>query len=397
MRNYDFFELITRHPLWMKYQQENILEGKTASEIASEFKSYCENHISYDAKYEMWFRILLEKAKEYSPCGNVPKIKLLDGSEIELNMYNVNSVLKLSEDDLNVFIKEWEEDKTHITYFTDERSKRYRSFRETRLYEEHLYDQDFIERFKHYAHPLVQSTIGAAFINTGDARGVGFIMNALSRAVIFPNIYWNNVRAIHGYIEAIWTALYLVDKIKNEVSIETIIPNCKVKLIELLFIYIERALQMEPQNIKNADLYNNRAELFYQKHGISQGIYTVVGITNPDLHFISDKYLAFYTANRLGIISPLYEQCLWDSKKMYEYGSLTYLNDENGYKYIEDATWMEIVNRAQKRSQIVAQCLFDEAEKGKVFLTKEQIENMLNTVLVNVSFEKVHFSGKFRT
>lgn len=107
MRNYDFFELITRHPLWMKYQQENILEGKTASEIASEFKSYCENHISYDAKYEMWFRILLEKAKEYSPCGNVPKIKLLDGSEIELNMSNVNSVLKLSEDDLNFFIKEW--------------------------------------------------------------------------------------------------------------------------------------------------------------------------------------------------------------------------------------------------------------------------------------------------
>ena len=107
--------------------------------------------------------------------------------------------------------------------------------------------------------------------------------------------------------------------------------------------------------------------------------------------------LAFYTANRLGIISPLYEQCLWDSKKMYEYGSLTYLNDENGYKYIEDATWMEIVNRAQKRSQIVAQCLFDEAEKGKVFLTKEQIENMLNIVLMNVSFEKVHFSGKFRT
>lgn len=84
-------------------------------------------------------------------------------------------------------------------------------------------------------------------------------------------------------------------------------------------------------------------------------------------------------------------------EKMYEYGSLTYLNDENGYKYIEDATWMEIVNRAQKRSQIVAQCLFDEAEKGKVFLTKEQIENMLNTVLMNVSFEKVHFSGKFRT
>ena len=207
MKNYDFFELITRHPLWMKYQQENILEGKTVSEIASEFKSYCENHISYDAKYEMWFRILLEKAKEYSPCGNVPKIKLLDGSEIELNMSNVNSVLKLSEDDLNDFIKEWEEDKTHITYFTDERSKRYRSFRETRLYEEHLYDQDFIKRFKHYAHPLVQSTIGAAFINSGDARGVGFIMNSLSRAVIFPNIYWNNVRAIHGYIEAIWTAL----------------------------------------------------------------------------------------------------------------------------------------------------------------------------------------------
>ena len=82
---------------------------------------------------------------------------------------------------------------------------------------------------------------------------------------------------------------------------------------------------------------------------------------------------------------------------MYEYGSLTYLNDENGYKYIEDATWMEIVIRAQKRSQIVAHCLFDEAEKGKVFLTKEQIENMLNIVLMNVSFEKVHFSGKFRT
>lgn len=96
----------------------------------------------------------------------------------------------------------------------------------------------------------------------------------------------------------------------------------------------------------------------------------------PDLQFSSDKFLAYRTASQTcpELVSGFYKQCLWDSKKMYQYGNLNYPTIDGGYTVIEDAGWMEIIERCRVRSQIVAQQIYDKDSQGNIYLTKEQIE-----------------------
>lgn len=56
---------------------------------------------------------------------------------------------------------------------------------------------------------------------------------------------------------------------------------------------------------------------------------------------------------------------------MYQYGNLNYPTIDGGYTVIEDAGWMEIIERCRVRSQIVAQQI---DSQGNIYLTKEQIE-----------------------
>lgn len=99
-----------------------------------------------------------------------------------------------------------------------------------------------------------------------------------------------------------------------------------------------------------------------------------------DIQFISDCYLGYKWCCELG--SPgLGEQMLWDSKKMYESGSLNYRNEDKGYKVIEDATWLELVERGQVRSNKVAEHLIEEMEQGKLVIEFEVLEKMVVDIL----------------
>lgn len=82
---------------------------------------------------------------------------------------------------------------------------------------------------------------------------------------------------------------------------------------------MSRYIELNPDKIKTADVYSNRAELFYffptemQSLFIDSGFCTII----PDLQFSSDKFLAYRTASQTcpGLVGDLYLQCLWDSKK----------------------------------------------------------------------------------
>ena len=141
---------------------------------------------------------------------------------------------------------------------------------------------------------------------------------------------------------------------------------------------MSRYIELNPHKIKTADVYSNRAELFYFFRTEMQSLFMDCGFpfVIPDLQFSSDKFLAYRTASQTcpELVNDFYIQCLWDSKKMYQYGNLNYPTIDGGYTMVEDASWMEIVERCRMRSRVVAQQIYDNDSQGNIYLTKRQIE-----------------------
>lgn len=377
--NEDLNLFLATHPLAAEFIRQ--LKGKQFSDIsdyAAEFQAYCKGKKTLGFDNELWFKILQEKIALFK-AKNKTEFYQIGDKEGVITLGQFNPYLKLDEDDLEDFIKEWESKRTGQRKYTDEQSRRYKSYRESWLYEVYTYDEAFLEKYKHAAHPLIQSTIGKALIAGGEHRGIGYLFNALTRAVVMPNIYWQNERAIIGYIESIWEIIRLSKLAHisgNEKGIDEPLILCK--LLRLLFLYMSRYIELNPHKIKTADVYSNRAELFYFFRTEMQSLFMDCGFpfVIPDLQFSSDKFLAYRTASQTcpELVSDFYMQCLWDSKKMYQYGNLNYPTIDGGYTVIEDAGWMEIVERCRMRSRVVAQQIYDNDSQGNIYLTKRQIE-----------------------
>ena len=385
--NEDLNLFLASHPLALEFIRQ--LNGKKFSDIsqyASEFQVYCKGKQIPNFNNELWLKILQEKIALFKANNKTEFYQIGDKPRLYITLGKFIPGLKLDESDLDDFIKEWESRKTGQIKYTDKQSRRYVSSRESWFYEVHTYDETFLEKFKHAAHPLIQSIIGKSLIAGGERRGIGYLFNALTRAVVMPNIYWHNERAIIGYIEAIWEIIRLSKSAHISVKEKGIDePLIFCKLLRLLFLYMSRYIELNPDKINTADVYSNRAELFYffpteMKYLFSDGgFYAII----PDLQFSSDKFLAYRTASQISpdLVIGFYMQCLWDSKKMYQYGNLNYPITDGGYTVIEDANWMEIIERCRMRSRVVAQQIYDKDSQGNIYLTKEQIEQLFLHIL----------------
>ena len=383
----DLSSFLAGHPLACEFIRQ--LNGKKFSNIsqyAAEFQTYCKGKQIPNFDNELWFKILQEKIALFKAKNYTEFYQIGDKERRYITLGQFNPYLKLEEYDLEDFIKEWESRRTGQRKYTDEQSRRYKSYRECWLYEVYTYDEAFLEKYKHAAHPLIQSTIGKALIAGGEHRGIGYLFNVLTRAVVMPNIYWHNERAIIGYIESIWEVIRLSKLAQisgNEEGIDEPLIFCK--LLRLLFLYMSRYIELNPNKIKTADIYSNRAELFYffptemQSLFIDGGFYAII----PDLQFSSDKFLAYRTASQTcrELVSGFYIQCLWDSKKIYQYGNLNYPTIDGGYTVIEDAGWMDIIKRCRMRSRVVAQQIYDKDSQGNIYLTRKQIERLFFHIL----------------
>lgn len=363
-------------------------EGKQFSDMkqyVADFYAYCKGKQINNFDNELWFKILQEKLSLSIAEDNADSYKIGEEESRCITFGQFLPYLKLNEYDLDDFVKEWQSGEVGLRKYTNEQSRRYKSYTETWLYDVHTCDDIFLEKYKYAAHPLIQSTIGKALINSGEHRGIEYLFNALTRAVVLPNIYWHNERAIIGYIEAIWEIIRLCKLAKingGEEGLDE--PQLLYKLLRLLFLYMSRYIELNSNDIKTADIYTNRAELFYFFPTVMKSLFFNYGFFAiiSDLQVSSDKYMAFVTASRTcpELVSPFYEQCLWDAMKMYRYGSLTHFTIDGGYTEIEDASFMDIVKRCRIRSRIVAQKIFDEDSKGKVYLTKMQVQNLFRYV-----------------
>ena len=390
----DLSSFLASHPLALEFIRQ--LKGKNFSDInqyIAEFQAYCVVKQIPNFKDELWFKILQEKIALFKEKNKNEFHQIDDKDRLNITLGQFNPYLKLEEYDLEEFIEEWESRSTDQRY-TNEQSQRYKSYREIWLYKVYTYNKTFLEKYKHAAHPLIQSTIGKALIAGGEQSGIGYLFNALTRAVVMPNIYWHNERAIIGYIESIWEIIRLSKLAHisgNEKGIDE--PLIFYKLLRLLFLYMSRYIELNPDKIKTADVYSNRAELFYFFPTEMRVLFEDCEFffVIPDLQFSSDKFLAYHTASQTcpDLVGCFYIQCLWDSKNMYQYGNLNYPTIDGGYTIIEDAGWMEIIERCKIRSRVVAQKIYDKDSQGNVYLTKKQVEWLFFHILdANIDLHK---------
>lgn len=67
--------------------------------------------------------------------------------------------------------------------------------------------------------------------------------------------------------------------------------------------------------------------------------------------------------------------------KMYKNGSLNSICEDNGYKYIEDEGWLELVERGRMRSNKVAESLITQMEEGKLSIPVNVVNRMVFDIL----------------
>ena len=223
-----------------------------------------------------------------------------------------------------------------------------------------------VEKYISHYHPYVNMEIASAFINAKQYDiGLPFLQKVLSYVFSYPNIYWDNPTALYSCAEGIHMMQYLLGRAGMD-ALDYIITNSTYRLLQLAYLYISRAIYMCDEDIAShgkwdgehipAGLINKlnflsiRANLVYDYRTEFSVIFGI-GI-NPDIQYIADKATASSIADRYGL-SIIFEECFKDAMKMYRYGSLI-PNDTGGYVDIEDATFGELIERGNIRSEDLA-------------------------------------------
>lgn len=240
-------------------------------------------------------------------------------------------------------------------------------------------------------HPYICSKIGIAYTSAKNYDiGLTFLQRALCTVFSCPNIYWNNLRAVEGCILALHEVQHLLGR-QGLFGLDNIITLNLSDILSLLYLYISRIIYMsDNENAKNCrkanevyesdidkiNYYSIRADLEYDYK--CEYAYIFDFGMNPDIQFLSDKYMSYLSAEECGL-TLVAQQAYWDALKMYRHGSLI-PNSTGGYEEIEDATFGELVKRGNIRSDIFTYKVFKEFENGKFMLDKPKITLLINHI-----------------
>lgn len=344
-------------------------EGDTLEQHLIRFEEY-RQHISPLTSYE---RMLLQIVRE--------KIAAYTREQVPPILY-VNPMQKEDESIVTAFDEDFNNNKTGNFTSMPAEKQHYRSWTEHYLYYE-IKDNGLIDKYENACYPLVYIMLSRM---TGAAGATEhwfkYLNKALRYAQYYPNRYWHSFYGMYGCTTAIWELYYYLDKwteiFKRDKQFE-------IRLFKLLYLYITRTIVLGvtdkmPQVL---DLYANRANLCYDKPDLVQCVFLDAGeVVIPDIQYISDSYLAYETAARHSM-GPIALQYLHNSKKMYEYGSLSNVGcEDGGYKIIEDATWLELVNRGKKRNLTIGNLLYDQYRQGNLDLNLSDIGEEMSHLFI---------------
>lgn len=284
-----------------------------------------------------------------------------------------DSTQRMDESIVSAFSKDLNSAKTGRKAIVDAKYQRYKTITESFIYDE-VEDKGLIEKYADAEHPLVYAEISQSVINSGAYTvGLHFLFKNIKFINSCPNVYWNSPFGLFGCWQSLWEfGRLLGSDIQN-------LPNQTLsKYYKLLFLLMSRAIVVGTalKMAQVCDIFRNRAEMLRLHRIPFMSIFMDKGFiaSNMDVQFISDCYRGYMYSCELGI-GDLFQQMLWDSKKMYEYGSLTQIgNYDNGYKEIEDATWMKLVERGRIRSIEVSSSLCTDYENGLLQFSSDEWE-----------------------
>lgn len=247
-------------------------------------------------------------------------------------------------------------------------------------------------------HPYVLSQFAHAFcLGKYYDIGLHFLQKALEQSFSFPNIYWHNTYGIYGCTESLHLFQYLLGRTGMS-DISEWIPDKHSLILRFLYLLLSRAICMcdcisqekksdsiSDHLIKKMNYLSIRADLVYDYS--PEFLFIMGPHINPDIQFISDKYLAYDVSIKANL-EIMAKSCFFDSLKMYRYGDLK-PNSSGGYQEIEDATWFELIERGAQRSDDFAQQLMREYKSGAFYVTPEKITNCMNYLYTKMSKQKL--------
>lgn len=292
-------------------------------------------------------------------------------------LYYINDSNNIGDEILNEFKVDWDAQKTGRFSFLDNEIQTYQTITEVYQVEEYI-DNGIIKKYTDSFHPLIYSTIGRALNNGGYYyEGLAFIKKGLKYAINPTKPFWHSPYGTFGCVECLWEFVRLISPNTIKSNFE---PTYK-PLMELLFLYISRAIAMcEIKKMpQGGDFYRNRSYLLRNHGDVYRLIFTDCGIpfVDMDVQYISDNYLGFKIFAKHGLIGPSID-LLNDSLKMYQYGSLKWLNEDAGY-LDEDPTWLQFVEIGKQRADEVAECLLNKFEK--YVMVNDYLDSMADEIL----------------
>lgn len=327
------------------------------------FKAHLSDEGIWDDEFEIKFKI------------NWEQTNILQHQKSENKIFSINESIKLNDNWLNEFQKEFNQCLTGDKFPEEIKPRRYNTNTEYLI----LLGIDgnklskLYSKYSEFNHPYVNYQVASILYNSKNfSSGLPILSDGIKSIASFPNYYWNNEDGIEG---ATWMLADLLFLLGN--NLETIdFRNEKIKLLKLLFLYMSRYIYMTDSNIKSIDFYSNRARVVKDNYTEFIGIFGI-GV-NPDIQYISDMYLAYQVSSKNNLTSiPSFMQFMWDSLKMYEHGSHI-PNGSGGYKEIEDRTWIELVSDGEIRSVHLAEKLLKEFENYELNISNSTIDKIFN-------------------
>lgn len=298
-------------------------------------------------------------------------------------LHYINHHLQVND---SIVLQEFFEDRRRLTTggwrFKTAEKQHYKTITEKIGYQEIDYNS-VIHKYIKSNHPYICSQIACAYLESKAYHiGLPFLQKALFHVFSSPNIYWHNVFGVQGCTDALFELQHLLG-FRGMIELTPLKP---FGILSCLYLYLSRAIYMcdnvtddiakdtIPQNaIMKINYLSLRGDLIYDYKNVFSKIFGM-GV-NPDIQFMSDKYLSHEEATRYGI-QTITMQDYWDSMKMYRYGGLI-PNDTGGYKEIEDSTWGELIQRGQLRSKEIAANLYKEYKSGAFVLDSSQLGEII--------------------
>ncbi len=352
----EFYEFHKSYSIENKVKERNDLYI-----LIEKFRSFLLNKREITNDEEIIFKHVIECAENESYKNSNEKI------------FITNKIKIPNEKFLIEFSKDFDEIKTEDLFFEEINKGKYKTITEYI----HLHGVDgekltkLYEKYKNHNHPYIYDRIAEPILQAKNfSAGIPILKNSLKYALRNPNLFWHSINGV----DACATSLYRIQFLLGQSGISELsknITNFESKLLKLIYLYLSRYIYMSNDNIKSIDFYSNRARIV---RDYNYQFMVIFGLgVNPDIQYISDKYLAYLTSNKYNLVGQPFIQYMWDSRKMYNHGSHI-PNSTGGYREIEDATFLELVERGRIRSIIQSSKILTEFENYELNFSNSEID-----------------------